>query len=344
MDTMFKLFRSKFYIALVLLLFIFLFGILGYRFLSDYSWVEAAYMTVITITTVGFSEVRPTDNVTKIFTIILITSSVFIVAYAISVVTEYVLSRSALQNIKYRKMKKQITKLNNHIIICGYGRNGMQAAKKLKAYRKPFVVIEQDEEIVNRYSEDVLFVIGNANEDETLEEAGIQKAECLITALPNDADNLFVVLSSRQLNKGITIISRASQEASQRKLKLAGANKTIMPDKIGGDHMASLVVLPDLIEFMDQLSIDDETTINLEEVAVDNLPEGYLYKTLVDLDLRRQTGCTAIGYKHPDGKYIINPDASVELLPNSKLMVLGQPEQIKKLNTLFHIVENTFNG
>ena len=241
-------------------------------------------------------------------------------------------------------MKKQVDSLNNHIIICGYGRNGMQAAKKLNAYRKSFVVIEQDEELVNKHNDEVLFVIGNANEDETLEAAGIQRAECLITTLPNDADNLFVVLSSRQLNKEIVIISRASQETSQRKLKLAGANKTIMPDKIGGDHMASLVVLPDLIEFMDQLSIDDETTINLEEVAVDNLPDGYLYKTLVDLDLRRQTGCTAIGYKQPDGKYIINPDASVQLLPNSKLMVLGQPEQIKKLNTLFQIAESTFNG
>jgi len=324
--------------------FIFSFGIIGYRLLGNYSWVEAAYMTVITITTVGFSEVRPTDDITKIFTIVLITSSVFIVAYAISVVTEYVLSRSTLQNIKFRKMKKQVDSLNNHIIICGYGRNGMQAAKKLNAYRKSFVVIEQDEELVNKHNDEVLFVIGNANEDETLEAAGIQRAECLITTLPNDADNLFVVLSSRQLNKEIVIISRASQETSQRKLKLAGANKTIMPDKIGGDHMASLVVLPDLIEFMDQLSIDDETTINLEEVAVDNLPDGYLYKTLVDLDLRRQTGCTAIGYKQPDGKYIINPDASVQLLPNSKLMVLGQPEQIKKLNTLFQIAESTFNG
>lgn len=341
---MFKLFKSKFYIAVALLLFIFSFGIIGYRLLGNYSWVEAAYMTVITITTVGFSEVRPTDDITKIFTIVLIASSVFIVAYAISVVTEYVLSRSALQNIKYRKMKKQVDSLNNHIIICGYGRNGMQAAKKLNAYRKSFVVIEQDEELVNKHNDEVLFVIGNANEDETLEAAGIQRAECLITTLPNDADNLFVVLSSRQLNKEIVIISRASQETSQRKLKLAGANKTIMPDKIGGDHMASLVVLPDLIEFMDQLSIDDETTINLEEVAVDNLPDGYLYKTLVDLDLRRQTGCTAIGYKQPDGKYIINPDANVQLLPNSKLMVLGQPDQIKKLNTLFHIAETTFNG
>ncbi|MEL4308140.1 potassium channel family protein [Joostella sp. CR20] len=341
---MFKLFKSKFYIALALLLFIFLFGIIGYRLLGNYSWVEAAYMTVITVTTVGYSEVRPTDDPTKIFTIVLITSSVFIVAYAISVVTEYVLSRNALQHIKFRKMKKQIDNLNNHIIICGYGRNGMQAAKKLKAYRKPFVVIEQDEEIAEKYGDEALFVVGNANEDETLQAAGIAKAQCLISALPNDADNLFVVLSSRQLNKEIVIISRASQETSLKKLKLAGANKTIMPDKIGGDHMASLVVLPDLIEFMDQLSIDDETTINLEEVAVDDLPDGYLHKTLVDLDLRRQTGCTVIGYKQPNGKYIINPDASVELVPNSKLMVLGQPTQIKKLNTLFHIAENTFNG
>src|SRR5690606_7013023 len=119
--------------------------------------------------------------------------------------------------------------------------------------------------------------------------AGIHKASCLITALPDDADNLFVVLSSRQLNGNLRIISRASLETSQRKLILAGADKTIMPDKIGGDHMASLVVLPDLIEFMDQLSVEGQNTINLEEIAIEDLPSDYRYKSIVDLDLRRKT-------------------------------------------------------
>ncbi len=336
---MFKLFRSKIYTALFLLLLVLAIGVMGYRLVSNYNWLDAFYMTIITVTTVGFREVHPVDDETKLFTIFLIILSVFIFAYAISVITEYILAKSFLQNVKIRKMKKKIDQLNNHIIICGFGRNGMQAATKLKAYQRPFVVIEKDKEVIEKHEQEILFVEGNANEDETLLKAGVDRAQCLISALPNDADNLFVVLSARQLNKNLTIISRASQEASQRKLKLAGANKTIMPDKIGGDHMASLVVLPDLVEFLDQLSIEGENTINLEEIAIEDLPKEYQYKSLVDLDLRKKTGCTVIGYKEPSGNYIINPEADTKLLPNSKLMVLGRPEQIKKLNKMFNIQE-----
>ncbi|NER12320.1 potassium channel protein [Leptobacterium flavescens] len=337
---MHKLYKSKFYTAISLLLVVFLLGVFGYRFFSGFSWIDSVYMTIITITTVGFREVQPVDDGTKIFTIILIVSSVFIFAYAISVITEYLISRSSFQQLKIRKMKKKINHLSDHIIICGYGRNGRQAAVKLKAYRRPFLVIENDREVIEKSGEDILFIEGNANEDETLQRAGIERAACLITTLPNDADNLFVVLSSRQLNKDMSIISRASQEASQRKLKLAGADKIIMPDKIGGDHMASLVVLPDLIEFMDQLSIEGENTINLEEVAIEDLPKDYQYKSIIDLDLRKKTGCTVIGYKAPSGTYIVNPEGETQLLPKSKLMVLGRPEQIKKLNEMFHIPEN----
>ncbi|WP_340202825.1 potassium channel family protein [Ascidiimonas sp. W6] len=337
---MFKLFRSKFYTALALLFLVFLTGLFGYRFFADYSWIDAAYMTIITVTTVGFREVQPADDNTKLFTIFLIVFSVFIFAYAISVITEYILIKSSLHNFKTRRMKKKIDKLKNHIIICGYGRNGKQAAVKLKAYRRPFLVIENDRKIIEKHIEEVLFVEGNANEDEVLMKAGIEHASCLITTLPKDADNLFVVLSSRQLNKDLVIISRASQETSQRKLKLAGANKTIMPDKIGGDHMASLVVMPDLIEFMDQLSIEGENTINLEEVAIESLPEDYKYRSLSDLDLRKKTGCTVIGYRNPEGTYLINPGAETKLIPNSKIVVLGRPEQIKKLNQMFNISES----
>ena len=337
---MFKLFRSKIYTALALLIFVFFMGIMGYRILANYSWIDAAYMTIITVTTVGFGEVNTSDDATKLFTIFLIISSVFIFAYSISVITEYILSRSSLQNIKYRKMKKHIHKLSGHVIICGYGRNGQQAAAKLKAYRRPFVVIENNEDVIEKSIDDILFINGNANDDDALLNAGIEKASCLITTMPDDADNLFAVLSARQLNKDLTIISRASQEASQKKLKLAGADKTIMPDKIGGDHMASLVVLPDLIEFMDQLSTEGENTINLEEVSIDDLPENYKFKSLIDLDLRKKTGCTVIGYKDPSGVYVVNPEGETQLLPNSKIMVLGRPEQIKTLNELFKIPES----
>tara|TARA_R110002050_G_scaffold147086_4_gene272704 strand:+ start:188 stop:1144 length:957 start_codon:yes stop_codon:yes gene_type:complete len=313
------------------------FGVLGYRFIADYSWVDAFYMTIITVTTVGFSEVRPMGPEGKIFTIMLIITSVFIFGFALSVITEYLIGRNSLQLLKKKKMKNIIENLNQHVVVCGFGRNGMQAAEKLKAYNKPFVVIEKDKEIIERYSEDVLFIEGDANDDDVLLEAGIDRAQYLIATLPDDAANLFVVLSARQLKKDLFIISRASLVNSQKKLFLAGADKVIMPDKIGGDHMASLVVMPDLITFMDKLSMEGENTTNLEEVAIEDFSNQIECNSLRDLDLRRKTGCTIIGYISPDGKYTINPEADLQLQPKSKVIVLGRPEQIKKLNKMFHI-------
>jgi voltage-gated potassium channel len=294
-------------------------------------------MTIITVTTVGFSEVHPLDTEAKIFTVILIISSVFIFAFAISVITENIINRNSLELLKKKKVKNMINDLSNHIIVCGYGRHGMQAAERLIAYKRPFVVIEKNREVIEKYEEDALFVEGDANDDEVLLEAGIQRAKYLITTMPDDAANLFVVLSSRQLNKDLFIISRASLVNSQKKLFLAGADKVIMPDKIGGDHMASLVVIPDLITFMDKLSMEGEHTTNLEEVAIEAFADQVDGKSLRDLDLRRKTGCTIIGYIEPNGKYIINPEADLQLEPKSKVIVLGRPEQIRKLNEMFHI-------
>ncbi|RAJ06197.1 voltage-gated potassium channel [Arenibacter echinorum] len=325
------------YLAMALLIMVLLFGVFGYRFLSDYTWIDAFYMTIITVTTVGFSEVRPLDAEAKIFTVVLIVTSVFIFAFAISVITEYILSRNALQLLKKKKVKNKINSLSNHVIICGFGRNGNQAAERLKAYNRSFVVIEKNKEVIEKFEDEILFVEGDANEDDTLIDAGIDRAQYLITAMPDDAANLFVVLSARQLNKNLFIISRASQTTSQKKLRLAGADKVIMPDKIGGDHMASLVVIPDLITFMDKLSTEGENTTNLEEVTIESFMTKVDNHSLRDLDLRRKTGCTIIGYIEPNGNYIINPEADLKLQPQGKVIVLGRPEQIKKLNEMFHI-------
>ncbi|MGB6153653.1 MAG: potassium channel protein [Pricia sp.] len=333
-----RIFRSKIYVAVALIVLVLTIGVLGYRFISDFTWMDALYMTVITVTTVGFSEVGPLSIEAKFFTVFLIISSVFIFAFSISLITEYILGRNSLQLLKKKKVKDRINKLNDHVIICGFGRNGMQAAERLTNYKKPFVVIEKDREVIEKYAEEgILFVEGDANEDDLLLEAGIERAQYLIAALPDDAANLFVVLSARQLNKDLFIISRASLANSYKKLLLAGANKVIMPDRIGGDHMASLVVMPDLITFMDQLGTEGKNTTNLEEVAIEDFRDQVDCNSLRDLDLRRRTGCTIIGYIEPDGNYIINPEADLQLQPKSKVIVLGRPEQIQKLHEMFKI-------
>jgi voltage-gated potassium channel len=233
-------------------------------------------------------------------------------------------------------VEKKIKSLKGHTIVCGYGRNGRQAILKLNNYNTKLVVVEKDKEIVTELDATFLLNIqGDATLDETLLRAGIKNAANLITALPSDADNLFVVLTANQLNSNCKIISRASNESSYSKLKIAGASNVIMPDKLGGDHMASLVVTPDVIEFVDRLTIEGEASANLEEIAVNDLPKKYINKTILDLDLRRETGCTVIGIRNPDRDYIINPEAETKLTIGSSLIVLGRPEQIVKLRELF---------
>lgn len=318
---------------------ILLIGVVGYYAIFGLTWIESLYMTIITVTTVGFQEVQPLSDAGRLFTILLIISSVFVFAFAISAITEYLLSTNSLDNFKRKKVKQRIDKLQKHIIVCGFGRNGSQAAQRLNAYNRPFVIVEKRKETIERFESEFLFVEGDANEDEVLITAGIDRASYLIVTLPDDAMNLFVVLTARQLNPRLFIISRASQISSVRKLQLAGADKVIMPDKIGGDHMASLVVVPDLVSFMDRLSLEGEQNTNLEEVSIEDFRDHIECKTLRDLDLRKKTGCTIIGYIKPDGTYIINPEADLPLEPRSKVIVLGRPEQIQKLNEMFHIGE-----
>lgn len=311
-------------------------GTIGYMLLSDYSFVDALYQTVITITTVGFGEVKPFTPAEKIFTVFLILTSISVFGYAVSSFSEYLVSGKLFKHFKNKKVEKKIANLTGHTIVCGYGRNGKQAILKLKNYNVDFVVVERDKEMSEIIdAEELLNINGDATLDETLLNAGIKNAAYLITALPSDANNLFVVLTASQLNKNCKVISRASNESSYSKLKIAGADNVIMPDKLGGDHMASLVTTPDVIEFVDRLTIEGETTANLEEIAVDDLPKKYLGKTILDLDLRRQTGCTVIGFRNPDKDYIINPESDCKLIEGSHLIVLGRPKQIFKLRELF---------
>ncbi len=311
-------------------------GTLGYKFLSEaYSWIDALYMTIITTTTVGFGEVHPSGNPEKLFTIFLIITSISIYGYVLSVISEYVADGRFIKQISKRKMQKKINKLHGHTLICGFGRNGKQAAEKLQSYDKQCVIIESDPVIIEEIQNtSFLYVKGDATDDSVLKSAQIQKASNLITTMPSDADNLYVVLSARQLNPGITIISRASNDTSYSKLKVAGANNVIMPDIIGGNHMASLIVSPDLVEFVERISLGGKENTNLLEIAVDDLPSEYISKSLIHLDLRKKTGCLAIGFKNAKQEYSVNPDANTILEPGSHLIVLGNHKQIKKLHDI----------
>ena len=328
---------SKIYIPLALLLLIVCIGIFGYMLIEGYKFLDAFYMTIITVATVGFEEVHPLSEPGKLFTAFLIITSFGIFAYAVTSISKYVVDGEFNSYLKNLKLSTAIEKLEGHVIICGYGRNGKQAAHVLKKHDTRFVVIEQKKDIIaaitHKYSD--LILEGDATQDEVLERAGIRKAKALITTLPVDADNLFIVLSARTLNPKLTIISRASEDNSDAKIKLAGADNVIMPDKIGGAHMASLVMKPDVIQFLDFITGQGGDNIRLEEINFENLAEEFRHKTIRDLEVRNRSGANIIGFKTAQGEYIINPSADTKIIPDAKLFVLGTSEQINKLKDLF---------
>jgi voltage-gated potassium channel len=293
-------------------------------------------MTVITLSTVGFGEVAPMTPTAKIFTVFFIMISLTVFAFGIKELTQFVLTENIFEKIKQKKMKKMTASLKNHTVICGYGRNGRQAALRLLNHDHPFVVIEEDETLI-KGQDNINVIPGDARQDTTLEQANIKKAKNLIAALPNDVDNLFVVLSARELNPDLLIVSRLIEAGNRSKLKRAGANHIIMPDKIGGDHMASLLMVPDLIQFIEKLSWLEEESPNLEEIAIDALPKKYLNRSLSELDIRRKTQCNIIGYRNAQGQLLINPDAHLKLESKSKLIVLGNASAIAKLNSMFNM-------
>lgn len=328
---------SKIYIAVSLLILTVCVGVVGFILIEKYDFLDAFYMTIITVATVGFQEVHPLSNDGKLFTAFLIITSFGTFAYAVSSITNYISDGEFREYFKNKKVNSAIEKLDAHVIVCGFGRNGKQAAHVLKKHNTRFVVIEHKKDIVaainHRFSD--LVLEGDATLDEILLRAGILKAKALITTLPMDADNLFIVLTARTLNPKLTIISRASEDNSDKKLKLAGADNVIMPDKLGGAHMASLVMKPDVMEFVDYITGQGGDNIRLEEITFANLSGEYQNKTIRDLEVRNKSGANIIGFKTAQGEYIINPSADTMIIPDAKLFVLGTTDQIVKLKELF---------
>jgi voltage-gated potassium channel len=335
---MFSIIKSyyRFYAPLLILLSLWVIGTIGYVFIESYSWFDAFYMTIITVSTVGYQEVHPLSVDGKLFTAFLIVTSFGTFAYAVSSITKFVIDGEFNEFFKNRKLNATIEKISDHVIICGYGRNGRQAAQVLKKHNKRFVVIENSPTLTStlnhKFSE--LVITGDSTQDEVLIKAGILRAKAIITTLPVDADNLFIVLSARNLNKNLTIISRASEDNSDTKLKIAGADNVIMPDKVGGAHMASLVMKPDVMEFIDHITAEGGDNISLEEISFEKIPPELKNKTLKDLEIRNRSGANIIGYKTATGEYIINPSADTQIIADSKLFVLGTSEQISALKQI----------
>lgn len=305
---------------------------MGFHILFDYKFLDACYMTVITLAAVGYGFLKehdPATNNEKFFIIALILTNLTIFTYFITVVSRFFLDGEFNKYYKNRKMRKSIHELEGHTIICGFGRNGLEAAKSFSKNNMDYVIIERHVKNANDAGHPLEYYLeGDATRDEVLMNAGIKNAKALITTLPEDADNLFVVLTARDLNPELKIISRASNDTSVNKLKRAGADNVIMPDKIGGTHMAALVLSPDVKEFIDVLS----TTMS-NDFQISEMHSGKVI-LLKEIDSRNQTGATILGVKTIDGDYKLNPSSLYELKINDRIIAMGSRNQLEDLKNL----------
>jgi len=320
------------YFTLVLLMAVVVIGSIGYRILG-FTTSEAIYQTIITIATVGFEEVHPLDTRGMWFTSALVVFSFGIFAYAVTTFTRFIVEGVFRNTFKDNKVKRKIDRISNHVVICGYGRNGKQAAWELLQHDVPLVVVEKNPDIVQslRETPGMLYVEGDAEDENILRQANIESARALITSLPVDADNLFVVLTAKELNPGLKIISRASLENSDVKLKRAGASNVIMPDRIGGQRMAKLVAQPDIVEFLEIILLQSAENVFLEEISCEKMASCYLDKSILELDIRNTSGANIIGMKRADRSYLINPHPEATLKSTDKLFALGTRSQIQQL-------------
>ena len=323
-------------LAVSLVVFIITLGVCGYMLIEGFGFLEALYMTVITISTVGFKEVKQLSEGGMVFTVVLIVMSIGILAYSLGLIARNMIEGYLTQIVFGYKIKSKLKKMENHVIICGFGRNGKQAVQDLKSFNQKVVIIDKDEDVLKDI--DVLgyaYIYGDAIEEDTLIRAGVQKAKALITTFPNDADNLYVALTTKSLNPNVELISRASGESSEHKMKLAGIDHVILPEKVGGTRMAMLVLHPDLVEFLKAIAIDGHDEHNLIELECDNLPEDMKYVSIGELQIRKLSGANIIGIKKEDGSFDVNPSSDTLITTGIKLFVLGTPEQIKKMEAIY---------
>jgi len=307
-------------------------GIFGFMWFENETVLDALYLTTITISTVGFGLPHELTTGGKIFTIFLIIFSFGNYAYAISIITTHLVEGQIYDVLGVRKRNKG-KNMKNHVIICGFGRNGRKVSQELKARGEEYIVIDQDHEVVMNYTDEpTKFIEGDATEDDVLEQAGIHNAKSIISTMPADADNLFVVLTARSLNPDIVIISRASNDSADRKLHVAGVDHVVMPESVGGAHMAKLVSRSDVLEFLDHLSLTGSSETNLEVIEYDELPDEFKNKSIMEMAVRQLVGANIVGFKTPKGEFIINPSPDTIIIPDSKIFILGTPEQIKKIN------------
>jgi voltage-gated potassium channel len=309
-----------------------LFGTAGFMVVADYPLFDAFYMAMITITTIGYGEVRPLTTAGRAFNAFFMLLGVSTLFLGIGAVTQTVIEIEINQLFARRRNRRMIEKLRDHYIVCGYGRVGRNAAAELRRAGVPFIILERNEvKVETAMREGLLGALGDATLDGNLREVGIDRARGLIAALATDADNLFLVLSAKTLNPKLTISARVLEEESEQKLRRAGADTVLAPYTITGSRLAQAILRPHVLQFLDFAAIGLD--VGIEQVRVHEASR-CVAKSLKELQIRREVGVIVLGIRRADGRMVFNPDADEVVHGGDYLIGMGGSEQLHKLEKL----------
>ncbi|PGD11689.1 potassium channel protein [Bacillus wiedmannii] len=316
--------RKQLWIAVICMTFVVILGTLGFMMIEEISLFQAFWMTMITVLTVGYGDAVLVTQAGKVFALLIIPVGVGIVTYAIGVVAAMIIEGNLFHAVRRKKMDKQIAQLQNHIIVCGCGRVGLQVVHELQEKKIPFVVVDKDESILEK--EKLLYVHGDATEDQVLHHAGISKAAGLVAIVANDAENVFITLTARGLNDAIKIVARAEKPETEDKLKRAGANKVINPSSMAGIHIAKGIANPLTVHYIDTVLYGVEQSFVIEEIAVG---KGSILasKSLLESDVRNQFDVTILAILR-NGNVIHNPTGQEKLQEHDMIIVFGSVEKL----------------
>jgi voltage-gated potassium channel len=311
-------------------------GTIGYMLIEGWGLIDSLYMTVITLATVGYGEVHEVSQPGRVFTVILIVLGVGFFLYVVGNIIQFLVEGRMRIILGRRKLDKQISQEKNHYIICGYGRIGRVLCRYLRQRNLDVVVIERNRERIPILDEDdILYVVGEATDEANLRKAGIDRAKGLVTALGTDAENVFLLLTAKQLNPSLYVVARASQNVTKKTLTAAGANMVVSPYDVGARRMAHAILRPSVIDFLELAFADESTDINIEEIPV-NASSKLIETTLKDSGIRQNFNLIILAVKRADGTMLFNPLAETKIAADDTLIAVGEQKNLAELEKILN--------